>query len=278
MTYANPRCTRHPPTGSMAVSMTRRSGSSKSTRTPPSMRRTTSRARSPGAGPTTSIIPSDATTSTRTGSAGLLSAAGVGPESTVVLYGGNNNWFAAYAYWLFKLRGVERVQLLDGGRKKWELKAASAIDAGTPGAWLPATFRYRAPGPPRELRVFRWTRCSPGPPPAACLSTCVRRPSSAAGTARAGPLPAGAAARRRSHPRSAERPVVQGRQRRRNVQVRRRTAGARPRRRHPARRRGRHLLPDRERSSYTRVVSSPNCSATPTSATTTAPGPSTARW
>ena len=55
--------------------------------------------------------------------AGLLSAAGVGTDTTVVLYGGNNNWFAAYAYWILKLRGVERVKLLNGGRKKWELES-----------------------------------------------------------------------------------------------------------------------------------------------------------
>ncbi len=53
----------------------------------------------------------------------LLSAAGVGPDTTVVLYGGNNNWFAAYAYWLLKLRGFDNVKLLDGGRKKWELES-----------------------------------------------------------------------------------------------------------------------------------------------------------
>ena len=57
------------------------------------------------------------------GFSGLLSAAGVGPETTVVLYGGNNNWFAAYAYWLLKLRGFDNVKLLDGGRKKWELES-----------------------------------------------------------------------------------------------------------------------------------------------------------
>ena len=55
--------------------------------------------------------------------AGLLSAAGVGPDTTVVLYGGNNNWFAAYAYWILKLRGFDNVKLLDGGRKKWELES-----------------------------------------------------------------------------------------------------------------------------------------------------------
>ena len=51
----------------------------------------------------------------------LLSERGVGNDDTVVLYGGNNNWFAAYAYWYFKLYGHGDVRLLDGGRKKWEL-------------------------------------------------------------------------------------------------------------------------------------------------------------
>ena len=51
----------------------------------------------------------------------LLSEKGVGNDDTVILYGGNNNWFAAYAYWYFKLYGHDAVKLLDGGRKKWEL-------------------------------------------------------------------------------------------------------------------------------------------------------------
>jgi thiosulfate/3-mercaptopyruvate sulfurtransferase len=51
----------------------------------------------------------------------LLSLKGIGNDDTVVLYGGNNNWFAAYAYWYFKLYGHADVKLLDGGRKKWEL-------------------------------------------------------------------------------------------------------------------------------------------------------------
>jgi thiosulfate/3-mercaptopyruvate sulfurtransferase len=53
----------------------------------------------------------------------LLSERGIANDDTVVLYGGNNNWFAAYAYWYFKLYGHESVKLLDGGRKKWELDA-----------------------------------------------------------------------------------------------------------------------------------------------------------
>jgi thiosulfate/3-mercaptopyruvate sulfurtransferase len=61
------------------------------------------------------------------GFAGLLAAAGAG-DRTVILYGGNNNWFAAYAYWLLKLRGFEDVKLLNGGRKKWELESRELTD------------------------------------------------------------------------------------------------------------------------------------------------------
>jgi thiosulfate/3-mercaptopyruvate sulfurtransferase len=57
------------------------------------------------------------------GLAVLLGRAGVGDDTTVVLYGGNNNWFAAYAYWLLRHLGFANVRLLDGGRKKWELES-----------------------------------------------------------------------------------------------------------------------------------------------------------
>jgi thiosulfate/3-mercaptopyruvate sulfurtransferase len=57
----------------------------------------------------------------RAGFEKLLSAKGISNSDQVILYGGNNNWFAAYAYWYFKLYGHESVRLLDGGRKKWEL-------------------------------------------------------------------------------------------------------------------------------------------------------------
>jgi 3-mercaptopyruvate sulfurtransferase SseA len=49
----------------------------------------------------------------------LLSASGIGPGTTIVLYGDNNNWFAAWAYWQLKLYGHEDVRILDGGRKYW---------------------------------------------------------------------------------------------------------------------------------------------------------------
>ncbi|GAA1280297.1 sulfurtransferase [Planotetraspora silvatica] len=58
----------------------------------------------------------------------LLSARGIANDDTVVLYGGNNNWFAAYAYWYFKLYGHENVKLLDGGRKKWELDSRELVE------------------------------------------------------------------------------------------------------------------------------------------------------
>ncbi|GAA0966927.1 sulfurtransferase [Actinocorallia libanotica] len=57
----------------------------------------------------------------------LLSAKGIANDDTVILYGGNNNWFAAYAYWYFKLYGHENVKLLDGGRKKWELDSRELV-------------------------------------------------------------------------------------------------------------------------------------------------------
>ena len=49
----------------------------------------------------------------------LLSAAGVSPSDTVILYGDNNNWFASYAFWLFKMYGHKDVRLMNGGRVKW---------------------------------------------------------------------------------------------------------------------------------------------------------------
>lgn len=57
----------------------------------------------------------------------LLSERGISNDDQVVLYGGNNNWFAAYAYWYFKLYGHDNVKLLDGGRKKWELDSRELV-------------------------------------------------------------------------------------------------------------------------------------------------------
>ena len=81
----------------------------------------------------------------------LLSERGIGNDDTVVLYGGNNNWFAAYAYWYFKLYGHDAVKLLDGGRKKWELDSRELL-AET--AQRPAT-TYTAKDQDRSIRAFR---------------------------------------------------------------------------------------------------------------------------
>ena len=63
----------------------------------------------------------------RAGFEELLSERGISNDDTVILYGGNNNWFAAYAYWYFKLYGHHDVKLLDGGRKKWELDSREMV-------------------------------------------------------------------------------------------------------------------------------------------------------
>ncbi len=56
------------------------------------------------------------------GFAALMDRLGIGNDTEVILYGGNNNWFAAYAYWYFKYYGHKPVRLMNGGRKKWELE------------------------------------------------------------------------------------------------------------------------------------------------------------
>jgi thiosulfate/3-mercaptopyruvate sulfurtransferase len=81
----------------------------------------------------------------------LLGDKGVSSDQTIILYGGNNNWFATYAYWLFKLRGIENVKLLNGGRKKWELESRT-LSSDEPNR--PATsFKIGQERP--DLRIFR---------------------------------------------------------------------------------------------------------------------------
>jgi thiosulfate/3-mercaptopyruvate sulfurtransferase len=81
----------------------------------------------------------------------LLSAGGIGPDTTIVLYGDNNNWFAAWAYWQLKLYGHTDVRILDGGRKYW-------LDHGLPLSTDVPTYPetgYRLPEPDFALRAFR---------------------------------------------------------------------------------------------------------------------------
>ncbi|GAB3665662.1 sulfurtransferase [Actinocorallia lasiicapitis] len=81
----------------------------------------------------------------------LLSAKGIANDDLVILYGGNNNWFAAYAYWYFKLYGHSNVKLLDGGRKKWELDSRELV---TDVPSRPAT-DYKAQEQDLSIRAFR---------------------------------------------------------------------------------------------------------------------------
>ena len=81
----------------------------------------------------------------------LLSKNGIANDTTVVLYGGNNNWFATYAYWYFKIYGHGDVRLLDGGRKKWELEGR-ALTTDIPSV---SPTRYVAKERDLSIRAFR---------------------------------------------------------------------------------------------------------------------------
>ena len=82
----------------------------------------------------------------------LMDRFGIGNETNVIVYGGNNNWFAAYAYWYFRYYGHEPVKLMDGGRKKWELEQREM--ARTPVAVEPSD-GYQTRGPVHEIRALR---------------------------------------------------------------------------------------------------------------------------
>ncbi len=88
---------------------------------------------------------------TKDGLEALLSAAGVGNDDTVVLYGDNNNWFAAYAFWLLEMYGHKDIKLMDGGRKKWTAENR----ATTKDVPSPAKTSYKAQAPKAELRAKR---------------------------------------------------------------------------------------------------------------------------
>ncbi len=81
----------------------------------------------------------------------LLSSKGIGNDDTLVFYGGNNNWFAAYAYWYLKYYGHENLRLLDGGRKKWELDARE-LSTDVPDR---AATSYTAKDADTSIRAYR---------------------------------------------------------------------------------------------------------------------------
>ncbi len=80
----------------------------------------------------------------------LMGAAGIGPGTTVVLYGDNNNWFAAWAFWQMKIYGHADVRIMNGGRKKW-LSEGREVSQERPPA---APVEYRAQGPDLSLRAY----------------------------------------------------------------------------------------------------------------------------
>ena len=84
--------------------------------------------------------------------AAKLGESGATPDTTILLYGDNNNWFAAYAYWALKYFGHDRVKLVDGGRVKWE--AESRPYTTEPPSVTPTTYTFTS-DPREELRAYR---------------------------------------------------------------------------------------------------------------------------
>jgi thiosulfate/3-mercaptopyruvate sulfurtransferase len=81
----------------------------------------------------------------------LLASRGIGNDTTVVLYGDRNNWFAAYAYWYFKVYGHDDVRLMDGGRQKW-VDEGRKLSTETPS---PDTVSYTAKDRDESIRAYR---------------------------------------------------------------------------------------------------------------------------
>ena len=82
----------------------------------------------------------------------LLSRSGIGPETTVILYGDNNNWFAAYAYWTLKYYGLDNVKLINGGRVKLEAEGRQfTTDVPSPAG---ASFKFSG-GTNEAIRAYR---------------------------------------------------------------------------------------------------------------------------
>ena len=170
--------------------------------------------------------------------AALLGARGVGTDQTVVLFGDNNNWFAAYAYWVARMYGIANVILINGGRKKWELESRP-LDTDRPAR--PGT--YSGPAQPRpELRTSAttWSRRARH----GSWWTCAHRLSTHGELLAPAHLPQDG----RTSPGTSRRPqhpLVEGGQRGRDVQVGRRTPCSSTRARASRRHGDRHLLPDR---------------------------------
>jgi thiosulfate/3-mercaptopyruvate sulfurtransferase len=80
----------------------------------------------------------------------LMSQSGIGNNTTLVLYGDNNNWFAAWAFWQAKIYGHKDLRIMNGGRKKW-IAEGRELSKDTPS---PAKVNYKAAEPDLSLRAF----------------------------------------------------------------------------------------------------------------------------
>ena len=81
----------------------------------------------------------------------LLGSAGIDNSTTVILYGDNNNWFAAWAFWQLKYYGHDDVKLMNGGRSKWEAEGKPLTTAIA----NPGTKSYTAKDPNEDIRAYR---------------------------------------------------------------------------------------------------------------------------
>ena len=102
----------------------------------------------------------------------LLGKAGISPETTIVLYGDNNNWFAAWAFWQLKYYGHEKVLIMNGGRKKW-LEEKRPLTTDKPSV-APASYKVKA----ANAAILREAVTTFSPPsrknPALSSSMCAR--------------------------------------------------------------------------------------------------------
>src|SRR5438132_226865 len=80
----------------------------------------------------------------------LVGGAGISPHDTVILYGDNNNWFAAYGFWLFKMYGHKDVRLMNGGRVKWLNESDKPLTKELP---QPQAVPYAASAEHKEFRA-----------------------------------------------------------------------------------------------------------------------------
>ena len=209
----------------------------------------------------------------KTGFEALLSERGISNDNTVLLFGGNNNWFAAYTYGLFRLYGHDKVLLLDGVRRG--VGTGLARTEHRRAASARAHQLHRGAG--RALRALR----------DAVIAAIgkrnlvnIRPPTSSPGRlARPGAPAARAGAAGRPHSDRAQRALVQGGQRGRHLPLRRRAHQAVPGRGGSRFRQGHHrLLPDRRAVGTHLVRPARACSTSPTSRTGHARGPNTGRW